>query len=328
MRKVAACGALVMALVLGLFPAAAMAQKGPSLVLTPWGEGGVAGERDVAEIGGGVRWFEGADVEDTGEDVALTRYDSRGRTRFDSGEGRDVLVGYDAFFLNVDSGDAALPERMLDAAVGVGLQFPQERHRTLSFVVGGGYAGTTPFSDADSLYLLGTAIYEMPLSEQSKLTFTLGYDGNRTIWPDLPLPAVAYTEKLSDDFTYTVGVPFSTLRWRPANRWLVALTYGAPVTVDVTVTYEIAERWEAFLSLDGDTEAVWLEEDEDRRLFFSQTRVETGVTYQPVRQMDVTIAGGWAFDQEFERGWDVRDLDSVREIDDALYVRAAVGLRF
>lgn len=314
--------ACILAAVVSSSAATASAQTGAALVLKPWQP------ETTAEVDAGVRWHEDADVEDTAHELGLVRYDSAGRVRFDDVNNDALSVGYDLTHLDLDTADPLLPERLTDVSVATAVTVPGEQGRELSLATGAGYAGETPFHDADAVYFMAHVVYDVPLDTTSKLTFTLGYNGNRTIWPDVPLPVVSYTKQVSDELTLTIGAPFSSAVWRPDDRWRVSLVYGVPTDIDVTVEYLLNERWRLFGQYDSDIEAFVMEDDEDRRLFFRQRRLEGGVRYAATPRVDVLLAAGVATGQEFARGWDVRDLETVRDIDDALFVRAEVALRF
>ncbi|HEX7008778.1 MAG TPA: DUF6268 family outer membrane beta-barrel protein, partial [Phycisphaeraceae bacterium] len=224
--------------------------------------------------------------------------------------------------------DDALPERLTDVSVAAGWSATGEQGRRLGLVAGVGYAGDAPFADSEAFYIQADVIYELPLDERSKLSLLFNYHGNRTFWPDVPLPAVSYAHRVNDTLSYVVGAPASEVRWRPHPRWLVNIRYYVPTTVDAVVEYELSRSWRLFAQFDNRLDAFVVDGQEDRRLFFSQRRLEAGVRYQPHPQCDLVLAGGYAFDQSFERGWDIRDLDTVRDVDDSPYLRGGLELRF
>jgi hypothetical protein len=63
-------------------------------------------------------------------------------------------------------------------------------------------------------------------------------------------------------------------------------------------------------------------------MFFEQRRLEAGIDWRTCEAASVVVAAGYAFDQEFSAGWDVRDTDGEIEIDAAPYLRVGVDLRF
>ncbi|MFW6059028.1 MAG: hypothetical protein ACODAQ_02535 [Phycisphaeraceae bacterium] len=299
------------------------AQTGAGLVQSPW-----QGESRT-EVAGGVYWYDEADIDDTDNDLDLMRYETRGRYRSEtSGHGDELRFGYDLLHLDLHTSDPMLPERLTDVSLATSWTRALDQGRSVGGVAGIGYAGDAPFGEGDAVYFQGDLIYDQPLSEQSKLTFTLNYHGNRTIWPDVPLPLVSYTRRASDELIYTIGVPFTSFRWQPMERLTVTATYLPVVTVDARVEYELNEAWRIFGQFDNVNDPFVVDGNEDRRLFFRQRRLEAGVRYLPSERVEWTFAAGYAFDQEFERGWDVRDTDTVRELDDTPFVRAAVGFRF
>ena len=101
--------------------------------------------------------------------------------------------------------------------------------------------------------------------------------------------------------------------WAARRRCRTALTRGGAAYGSYSSTVR-------GYHLDGD--------DENRRLFFSQDRLEAGLTFDPAPRWSWTFAGGWAFGQEFTRGFDVRDDETVRELDDAPFLRLALDVSF
>lgn len=308
-----------------MFPVIVSAQTGAALTQRPWAEDA------RTELGGGATWHDEADIDDTDDALDLTRYTSEGRYRPNTSTdapGDELSFGYDLLHLDLNTTDSALPERLTDVSVAGSWTRRLERGRSISGVVGVGYAGDAPFGEGDAVYLQGHVSFDQPLSEQSKLTLSLNYHGNRTIWPDVPLPLIAYTRRASDELTYTLGVPFSSFRWTPTERLTVSGTYVPVVTFELRAEYELTKAWRVFGAFDNSNDAFVVDGNEDRRLFFQQRRLEAGVRYQPSERVELTLAGGYAYDQSFERGWDVRDTETVRDLDDAPFVRAGVAVRF
>jgi len=87
--------------------------------------------------------------------------------------------------------------------------------------------------------------------------------------------------------------------------------------------------FETIAGYDSRVDAFTLDDDRDnRRLFFSQKSIEVGVCWQACANARFILAGGYAFDREFEYGFDVRDLDNVRDVSAEPYLRAAVSVSF
>ena len=305
-----------------LVTAPALAQTGAGLVQEPW-------ETDTRlQLGASARWHDSADIDDTQNELELMRYDSRGRFRPTTQDEEPFRLGYRLLHLDLDTADPALPERLTDVSMGASWTHTMEQGRRISVIGGAGYAGDAPFGEEDAVYLIGNVIFEQPLDRKSKLNITLDYNGNRAIFPDVPLPAVSYSRRVSDQFIYTVGVPFSSVRWRPDDRWLVSARYIIPVSVDLMAEYRLTDTWRLFGQFDSTFDGFVVNGNEDRRLFFQQRRVEAGVRYRPGERVSAVLTAGFAFDQQFERGWDVRDTVTVREIDSTPFVRGSVTFSF
>ena len=324
------------------FTAAAAAQSGPEMLLVPWEPYTdldperptlPLSETDVdawATLGGDV---DGGNE----EDINLYRGEVTGRFRLDRTgpsatpyPGDGLAFGYDAHHLGIDTLDPAIPERLSDLSAGLGGLYTVNDNLRLGGTLGAGYASNRPFAEAEGLYGLASIVAEFPIDDSSSITAILSYDGNRTLFPDLPLPAVMYNHRVSDKLFYVVGIPYSTIRYRPAPQWDLSLGYSLPLTLDATARYHFSRAFSLYASYDQLYDAYWIEEEENRRLFFVQRRVELGGTYRANGRaaVDVTVAVGYAFDMSFERGWDVRDLDTVRDLEAQPYVRAGVGFRF
>lgn len=310
--------------------AGAAAQTGAPLLLTPW-------DRDGDTEAGYELYTSGlylgdADLDEGDEELGFFEFESRGRVKLSDRQGPGPAVGFDALYYDLDTDSPALPDRLADVSIAAAFGVPLgDSAWEAGLVAGIGYAGVRPFADSDSVYFMGDLIFKRELDPKSSLTLALSYDGNRTIWPDVPLPGGYYTRQVSENFTFTVGVPYSSIRWSPADRWTIrarASAFALPFIADVTVDYALADSLSLYGSFNSRRPAFWLEDRDDERLFFRQRRLEAGLRYGARDGVTLIVAGGWAFDQTFETGWDVRDTDDVRELDDRPYLRVALDLAF
>jgi hypothetical protein len=305
----------------------ASAQTGAALLLQPWPTYGP--EDDLTHVRlqtfDDVLYVPRADVKGTDDDASLWFFDSRGRFKFTREPGPGPAIGYDILYVDVRSGDASLPNRLFDGSLATAFGTRLDDDWELGVVVGFGYAGVRPFADGDSLYAMGDVILARALDERSKITFNLNYNGNRNIWPDIPLPAVSYARRSQiEGLTYIVGFPFTTITYSPDVHWKFNFTYSVPYFVEARVDYSITRKLGLFAAYDSFTRGFWLEDVDNRRVFFSQRRIEAGVQYGIFEQLNLVLAGGYAFDQEFETGWDIRNTTTLRDLDSRPYVRFAI----
>lgn len=307
----------------------ASAQTGPSLMLAPMAP-------DQQGQATASAFFLGSDVSQTGADVDLAIIDLTAKYRLHPEASYDPTLGTSYTHFEIDTADAALPEHLVDASVAFGGRFADvDLGETLNgewqmgYTVGLGYAGTAPFADGDAWYAKGSIFAIQAYDRDSRLVVALEYDGNRVFLPDIPLPALTYFDRWTDTVTYAVGFPFSNLTWTPDDRWTVRLTSFFFISSSARVTYQASDRLELFGAYESRSDAFQLANDNgSRRLIFEQQRLEAGVNYDLTDDLTLTAAAGYAFDQEFDRGYDTRETTSVRDLDDAAYVRVGVTLRF
>ncbi|MEM9915398.1 MAG: hypothetical protein AAF911_10590 [Planctomycetota bacterium] len=310
-------------LLLGLLAVNGQAQVGSALIAAPWQP-----EKSFSAT----NYFIGFESESDGAgfDTDLARGVSFGRFRLDNQDPRAVTFGWLYDHTAIDSSDPLLPERLVSVAFAAGMGLGEIGDGwELSFSAGGGTASDEPFADEEGWYGVGSLVATKRLDQRSALTLILDYDGSRAIFPDIPLPGIQYTVFESPSLRYSFGLPFSTLYYQPDDRWTFDVTYIIPIGGNAEASFKIDDQWSAYCSYTGTTRGYHLDGERDNeRFFFQQSRLETGLRFTPAPGWRWTFAGGWAFDQEFTRGFDTRDDDDVRELDDAAFLRVGLRLDF
>jgi len=306
-----------------VFVSTAAAQTGPALVLRPWSKGHQVQIHTEAMV------LNHGHTDNSDAGYRVGRYDVSGRWRGDLEANASALLamGVEASYLKISTNDPVLPERLVNQAIAAGFQLSEEGD--IQLVLGVGYAGSTPYADADALYGQADLIYTKSLDPQSQLRLILSYDGHRVLFPDVPLPSVLYQRQYSQTISYGLGFPVNNLHWQVSDRLSVQALYILPTTINLSVEYKIDEAWKVFGRFDNQLDAFTIDGARDhRRLFYLQRRIEAGIRMQSDQQVDVTLAVGYAFGQEFSTGHDVRDLDDIAEPSDEPYFRVAVDIRF
>ena len=311
-------------LVLSVMTSAAVAQTGPALLFKPWTEG------SRFEFDGQVTLFNTGETDSVAEDeIDLQIYETSGRFRLNDEKASPFAVGYQLYYLNIDTSDAALPQRLVDQQIAIGAELFTCDGWAVSVIGGLGYASSNSFGDSDALYGRGDIIATKQLDEVSTLQLGLNYDGNRAVFPDIPLPGIAYSRKVSDTFRYTIGLPFSSFYWVPADHWYLRGSVSPSLTVDIELGVEVVPGVTLFGGFRNEFHAFHVDGDDDhKRVFFEQKLVEAGVRWTPCPTCEIFLVGGFAFDQEFTRGWDARDTDTVRELSDEPFIRFGGSIRF
>lgn len=302
----------------------AEASSGAGLMLSPWqAEQQVELDADFFLQGKG-------DVRRSGgESIRLNTFESTGRLRLDPTDRRSPAVGYDFYQLELSHDVGGLPERLSDQSVAVGFGLTEWEGWEIGATAGFGFAGDRPYSDSDAWYAKANLIASRQLDDRSSLQLLLNYDGNRTIFPDVPLPGIAYNHELSDTFRYTAGIPYSAITWQPAQRFTLDLAYTIPYTVNATGTYDLTDSLDLFAGFYNRFRAFHQHGDvSNRRVFFRQRRIEGGVRYGRGVNWELVAAAGFAFDQELRRGWDTRDLSNPTKFSSEPYLRLGFDVSF
>lgn len=302
----------------------ATAQTAPSLLLKPWSKDANRIETfdQPLLIGGG---HTSDDVSDTN----IFYYRSHGRIKLD--DAVDIpgfTFGYQAAVIDTGINHPAIPSGMTDISVAGGFELGQWEQWDLSMIAGVGMAADNHFRNSDAWYGIGTLNASRKLDEQSLLHVGLSYNGNRTFLPDVPLPYLMYQRRVSDTLAYSVGFPVSTLTWQPAEQVLVQVNYSIPIYLTGKVSYYLTKEWSIFAEYERDAHAFALSGNDSDRLFYEMERVTAGVTWSQSPNLSLTLGAGYAFDQEFSTGFDLRDTDNIVDLSDEPMLIFAVRGRF
>lgn len=306
----------------------AAAQTDPGMMLVPWvGESQAQVNADA--------FYTPTEANITGADVDLSIFTSTGRFRLDPDASYNPTIGYEFVQYEIGSSDAALPDDLTDVSIAFGGSFGNVDFGTsigewqVGYTLGIGYAGVTPFSDGDAYYGKADLFAVKTIDRDTRWLVGLNYDGNRVFMPDVPLPAVTYFSRLNETTTYAIGLPFSRLTWTPDEFWTVDIRSAVFFNFNGTVSYRASKDLKLFASYVRRNDAFTLPTGfANRRLLFSQDRAEIGLSYDLGENLTLTVAGGYALNQEFDVGFDSRDPSGLRDLDDSGYIRGGIELRF
>lgn len=307
----------------------ALAQTGPTLMITPWAEG------TTAELNGGL-FYTPTETSGANADLDLWIYEASGRFRLDPDSAYNPTIGFSYTYFKLDTADPALPGALVDMSVAFGGSFGGvDLGETfggswqMGYSVGLGYAGNAPFDDSAAFYAKADLFAIKPIDKDTRWLVGINYDGNRVFMPDVPLPVVTYFARLNDEITYGLGFPYSSITWTPTDRWTLSLESIVFFSFTGEVSYRLTDDLELFAAYVRRSDAFVLQGSaDDRRVLFSQQRAEFGLNHDLGDNLFLVVAGGYAFGQEFEFGFDSRDPSSLRDLDDSGFVRAAIELRF
>ena len=307
------------------FCGTALAQTGAALLLEPFPK------EHLIDTRAGWTYPDAGHVKGTDQGARLTFYEWTGRVRLFPGELASPRVGWQAQFIDVElgSGPLILPDQLTDQSVGAA--FPVGKAGDWIFAIGlaAGYAGAEPYGEGNAWYGKASAVALRQFSEKDALVLILDYDGNRTLLPDVPLPGIAYTHRVSPNLFYVIGAPVTSVTWKPLEKMSVEVGWHPIEAFHAAAGYELVSHWTVFGSFDYHESAFTLKElDDNDRLLFKERRAEVGVRWAPRDRFALTAAVGYTWGREFSTGFDARDTDEVADLSDEPYVRVGFEARF
>ena len=265
-----------------------------------------------------------------GDSLNLSRVVTFGRYRPDPDNPRGLSFGWLHDQTELNTSDPRLPERLVTSAAALGVPLGKYDGWDVGLSLGGGFSGDLPYADDDAWYGLGSLYARKQIGQTPTfITLFVDYDGSRAFLPDVPLPAIQYTVRESATLTYSIGLPFSSLSWQPDDHWSIDVNFLLPIAGSAEVSYRFDDHWSAYAQYETSTRGFHLDgDDPNNRLFFDQNRIEAGTRYRLTTDVKLSAAVGYAFGQEFREGFDTRNLTTVRDVDDAVFLRVGVTAGF
>ncbi len=310
-------------LVVAFMSAAAKAQMtGAALLLKPW-------PTEQAVDATADSYFLNAAHSDSGQSLQLSDYTSSGRLRLQPGNFVSPRLGYDVRFLNCSPGSSIVPKDLTDLSIAVGTAVGEYHGWVAGATVGVGYAGDSSFARGSAWYGKATLDLGHQINPNDLLAILIDYDGNRPYFPDIPLPGVAYRHRIDDTLLLLLGFPYSSIEWTPTDKLKIAASYRLASQFTARLEYRILSSLLVYGSYYYEQEAFHVADlGSHQRLLFSDERAEAGLEYSINDQLMLRLAGGYAFDNRFTRGFDFSDLHTVLGFSDAPYLHVALEMRF
>jgi hypothetical protein len=309
---------------------AALAQTGPELLLKPF-------PKELAFDGtADASLTDTAHSEQTDASIKIGIAEAEGRVRLTPGDVASPRFGFGFKYFDVDNDVPGLPKHLYDQSAGLGIAVAKFDDWIIGVSGAVGYAGQAPFGDGNAVYFQANVVAFKELSKTSALAIGLDYNGNRTYKPDVPLPGVAYLTRLQDNLALTVGLPVTGIKWEPTNNVRVEVNYVLLNNFNARVGYTFGKGFELFGAIGQRADAFFLDgaPDGNDRLLFQQRRAELGLTVRTKDaglsdpDLELTVAGGYAFDGEFSVGFDTANSTLLTDVSDAPYIRFSLEARF
>ena len=312
----------LMALALSGAAARLQADSPPLLTLDPW----VGSE--IAQTWDHPMEENKAWIRNDGQSAHIFWYNSYGRIRFQPDNAYSPAIGYRMMYVDLGTHSPLLPEQLTDQSLVLGAHLIRNSRWDLGVVLGGGYSGNSPFGDSRAYYGLGHIQLGRRISPEDQFDITLDYVGNGGLMPDVPLPGFAWEHRGKKSY-WRLGYPTDDIHLHPLPRIQLIGYYEAPIDARAEVSYRIIKGLYGFADFQNYFEGFTINTYPDhQRLFMEFSRIEAGIRVIHEPLFDISVALGYAFNQEFMRGFDIRSLQPQAQIADAPYVAFLIRGKF
>lgn len=324
----------------GVLGSVALAQTGPELVIDPM-------NRTRAEADLAVTAMGNAGTNSPGHEVNVWRTEGDFKIKLDpfihgdplsqpttqpESQGwtfENVRVGYQETWLHLDTTHPGLPNNLRDESVGMAFVFYRDTEWKLSGGLAVGYAGNNLYADEKAAYAKADLMAEHKIDDKSSIQVSLDYNGNRTFMPDVPLPGIAYLRELAPNVTCIIGLPVSSIEWKPCEKVTLSAEYLMFEDFAIGARYELTKQIGLNVQFSTNTDAFQYNDNKTNdRLFYSQQTLEASLDYTPIDALTLSVAAGYAFNQSFYTGFDDRHTDEVTDLADVPYIRIGASFRF
>ena len=268
-------------------------------------------------------------TKETNHSFQFSGIESYGRVRLFPGNEASPRFGYDVVEYNSHTTQAGFPHQLIDASIAGGTFLSKSNGWVTGLTLGVGYAGDTPFARSSALYGRADFVIAKIFSDTDALGIGMDYDGNRTFLPDVPLPGFGYSHQFDPKLTMVFGLPTTSITWKPIDHLRIHADYLLLSDFNVDVGYEFIPHFSAYGGISSRHDAFHVARlQRDHRLLFNQRRAEVGLRYIPTPQVTLHLAVGYAFDNGFGTGFDLRTTHRVLHFSDEPYISAGLDLRF
>ncbi len=268
-------------------------------------------------------WFiPSGHLDGTDQDIDIFAWDSFGKFRVDRNDADPgVFFGYRILAITLGGSDLpSLPGDLNDVSLTAAFRLTEDdADWRVSLLAGGGTANDGHWDNTDALYGIGALDFSNDLGSDRMLHVGIEYYGNRSYWPDIPVPYVSFDAKLGSSFWYRVGFPNCGVKWDIGNGVSLEGQWTFEQRVKATAGLELSEAFGLFAEYESTIDGFHTEDSGHNRLFYEASRVTAGVRWK-ASWIDAQFGAGWAFDQEFSSGFDIWDTDTVASPSDEIVI--------
>ncbi len=283
-----------------------------------------------------LQWFPNRPVK--GQDTELGWLGQRGTFFIPvyQDQANELTVSGNAEYLDIHT-EAILPDtnqpfpdELWDVRAGVAYRHLFENGWSAGGVVTVGSPSDRPFASIHEVSVRAIGMLRIPVRQRDAWILTLTYTSDQEYLEGVPVPGVAYHWVYSDALSVLVGIPFTSIRWKPIEELTLEATYVPIRRIRLRATYEIARPLRAFAGFDW-AHDVYLRADRpdnDDELVYYEKRLYAGARFD-LRHVGFELVGGYSFDRFFYEGEKYEDRHQNRiDVKSGPYVSARISVRF
>jgi hypothetical protein len=254
--------------------------------------------------------------------------DNWGAVRLDNTDQDSPFVAYRFLVGQMNTDTPLIRSTMDDVELGVGLHVGTLAGWKISTILGVGYDSTQPFVNEKGIFGIGDITAVHTIDAQNSFLLAVDYNGNNAFLPDVPLPGFAFLHH-SQQMDFTVGYPDCKIEYRPIDKVKILAAYSVPYTARITAEYLPWEHFGFYGSAGNTMQGVVLaKQDSIDRQFFQMRRAELGLRVIFTPYVNAGVGIGYAFDQGFSEGYDIRSLRSIAHISNEPYLSIVLHGKF
>jgi hypothetical protein len=260
-------------------------------------------------------------LEDGGGGLQVFDWDSRGRIKVDRTErDPDGWIGYRVLTIDIHSRQEVLNHVFTDLALGFAAKLGSLGDQwMLSASAGAGTANDGRFDRTDTYYPVAAIDLARGAGDDPRWHVGLSLDGNRTLFPDAPLPYATFEKTVAPGLELRIGIPESQVVWKPCDSLTATALWEFPTNAFARLDMALVGGFGLLAEVRHQTDGFHLRDHEETRLFYELNTAEIGVRYI-ASWIDLSLSGGVAFDQKLFTGFDLRRRSSLASPEDRPFV--------
>jgi len=193
-----------------------------------------------------------------------------------------------------------------------------------------GSASDKPFSSKDELFVRAMGFLRVPRDERNAWILSLIYASDSEFLGGIPIPGIAYQYTPSERFRLVIGVPFSSVEYRPFEKLTLEASYFPVRKVRARATYEVFRPLRVWAGFDWDHEHHFRAGrfEKDDKLFYYEKRLAGGIRFD-LRNAGIEVYGGRTFDRFYFEGDSYSERNRNRiDVHDGWFGAARVSVRY